>query len=91
RKAAQQKGEAYKKKDSDGLAGVSKIIGQIGLGIIIGTSLYFSNAVTVEREVIGSARKVSVLQKGERFAKDTSIIIRQMDGVERSFVKVKTP
>ncbi|MFV7789150.1 hypothetical protein, partial [Enterococcus faecium] len=91
RKAAQQKGEAYKKKDSDGLAGVSKIIGQIGLGIIIDTSLYFSNAVTVEREVIGSARKVSVLQKGERFAKDTGIIIRQMDGIERSFVKVKTP
>lgn len=91
RKAAQQKGEAYKKKDSDGLAGISKIIGQVGLGIIIGTTLYFSNAVTVEREIIGSERKISVLQKGERFAKDTSIIIRQMDGVERSFVKVKTP
>ncbi|MBR2648138.1 MAG: phospho-N-acetylmuramoyl-pentapeptide-transferase [Sediminibacterium sp.] len=91
RKAAQQKGEAYKKKDSDGLAGISKIIGQVGLGIIIGTTLYFSNAVTVEREIIGSERKVSVLQKGERFAKDTGIIIRQMDGIERSFVKVKTP
>jgi phospho-N-acetylmuramoyl-pentapeptide-transferase len=91
RKAAQQKGEAYRKKDSDGLAGISKIIGQVGLGIIIGTTLYFSNAVTVEREIIGSERKVSVLQKGERFAKDTTIITRQMDGVERSFVKVKTP
>jgi phospho-N-acetylmuramoyl-pentapeptide-transferase len=91
RKAAQQKGEAYKKKDSDGLAGISKIIGQVGLGIIIGTTLYFSNAVTVEREVIGSERKVAVLQKGERFAKDTTMIVRQMDGVERTFVKVKTP
>ena len=30
----------------------SKIIGQIGLGIIIGVTLYFSNAVTVEREVL---------------------------------------
>jgi phospho-N-acetylmuramoyl-pentapeptide-transferase len=91
RKAAQQKGEAYKKKDSDGLAGISKIIGQIGLGIIVGTTLYFSNAVTVEREVIGSERKIALLQKGERFAKDTTIIVRQMDGVERIFVKVKTP
>ncbi len=91
RKAALQAGQSYKKKDSDGLAGISKIIGQVGLGVIIGVTLYFSNAVTVEREIIGSERKVTVLQKGERFAKDTSIVVRQMDGIERSFVKVKTP
>ncbi|MBA4258697.1 MAG: phospho-N-acetylmuramoyl-pentapeptide-transferase [Chitinophaga sp.] len=91
RKAAQQKGETYKKKDSDGLAGISKIIGQIGLGIIIGTTLYFSNAVTVEREIIGSDRKISVLQAGDQFAKDSTIIVRQMNGIERKFVKVKTP
>ncbi len=91
RRTALQNGQSYKKKDSDGLAGVSKIIGQLGLGIIVGVTLYFSNAVTVEREIIGSERKINFLQKGERFAKDTNIIIRQMDGVERSFVKVKTP
>jgi phospho-N-acetylmuramoyl-pentapeptide-transferase len=91
RKAALQAGQLYKKKDSDGLAGISKIIGQVGLGIIIGVTLYFSNAVTVEREIIGSERKIALLQKGERFAKDTAIIVRQMDGIERSFVKVKTP
>ena len=91
RKAAQQKGETYKKKDSDGLAGISKIIGQVGLGIIIGTTLYFSNAVTVEREIIGSARKVSMLQEGERLAKDSTVIVRQLNGIERKFVKVKTP
>ncbi len=91
RKAALQAGQSYKKKDSDGLAGISKIIGQVGLGVIIGVTLYFSNAVTVEREIIGSERKVTVLQKGEKFAKDTTIVVRQMDGIERSFVKVKTP
>jgi phospho-N-acetylmuramoyl-pentapeptide-transferase len=92
RKAAKDKGEAYKKKDSDGLAGISKIIGQIGLGIIIGVTLYFSNAVTVEREIIGSVFiKDSVLQKGERLAKDSNIIVRKMDGVNRAFVQVKTP
>lgn len=91
RKAAQQKGEIYKKKDSDGLAGISKIIGQVGLGIIIGATLYFSNAVTVEREIIGSARKVPMLQEGERFAKDSTVIVRQLNGIERKFVKVKTP
>ena len=54
RKKAQESGEKFVKKDSDGLAGISKIIGQVGLGIIIGVSLYFSNAVTVEREIVSS-------------------------------------
>ena len=54
RKEAQEKGEAYKKKNSDGLAGISKVIGQVGLGVIIGVTLYFSNAVTVEREIVST-------------------------------------
>ena len=89
RRAALQKGESYKKKDSDGLAGISKIIGQVGLGIIIGTTLYFSNAVTVEREIVST--NTVQLQKGERLAKDTNVIIRNINGVERKYVKVKTP
>lgn len=96
RRDAQKKGESYKKKDSDGLAGITKIIGQVGLGIIIGVSLYFSNAVTVEREIITATNAaansgVIALQKGERLAKDSNIIIRNINGVERRYVKVKTP
>jgi phospho-N-acetylmuramoyl-pentapeptide-transferase len=91
RKQAQSKGEAYKKQNSDGLAGVSKIIGQVGLGIIIGLTLYFSNAVTVEREIVAEKGITASLQKGERVAKDSNIIIRNINGVERKFVKVKTP
>lgn len=89
RKAAQQKGEAYKKKDSDGLAGVSKIIGQVGLSIIIGVTLYFSNAVTVEREVITTPS--AQLQQGERLIKDTNVVIREVNGIQKKFIKVKTP
>ena len=89
RKSAQQKGEKYQKKDSDGLAGVSKIIGQVGLGVIIGATLYFSNSVTVERELIG--QNSATLEQGEKIAKDTNIVVRKIDGVERRFVKVKTP
>jgi phospho-N-acetylmuramoyl-pentapeptide-transferase len=88
RKAALEKGEAYKKKDSDGLAGITKIIGQLGLGVIIGVTLYFSNAVTVEREIVSTQAQ---LQKGERLAKDTNVIVRKLNGVEKRFVKVKTP
>ena len=94
RRDAQKKGESYKKKDSDGLAGITKIIGQVGLGIIIGVSLYFSNAVTVEREIVPASAVstgVVALQKGERLAKDSNIIVRKINGVERRYVKVKTP
>jgi phospho-N-acetylmuramoyl-pentapeptide-transferase len=90
RKAALEKGEAYKKKDSDGLAGVSKIIGQIGLGAIIGVTLYFSNAVNVEREIVSADPHVQLLQKGERLVKDT-VVIRKINGIEKRFIKVKTP
>jgi len=90
RKQAQAQGAAYKKQNSDGLAGISKIIGQIGLGIIIGVTLYFSNAVTVEREIVASSVSAS-LQKGEKIAKGADIVVRKINGEERRFVKVKTP
>jgi phospho-N-acetylmuramoyl-pentapeptide-transferase len=88
RKAALEKGVPYKKKDSDGLAGMSKIIGQIGLGAIIGVTLYFSNAVTVERELITNPQ--AQLQKGERLAKDSNGD-QESEWCRQKFVKVKTP
>jgi phospho-N-acetylmuramoyl-pentapeptide-transferase len=39
------------KKDKKGLAGRFKIIGQVGLGLIVGLTLYFSNEVVI-REVV---------------------------------------
>ena len=90
RKQAQAQGGNYKKQNSDGLAGISKIIGQVGLGIIIGVTLYFSNAVTVEREIISTTISES-LQKGEKVAKGADVVVRKINGVERRFVKVKTP
>ena len=90
RRIAKSKGEAYKKKDSDGLAGISKIIGQVGLGIIIGVTLYFSEAVTVEREIFSSDAH-AYLQKGEKLAKDSNIVVRTNNGTTHYFRKVKTP
>lgn len=90
RKKAQAAGEKYQKKDSDGLAGVSKIIGQIGLGIIIGATLYFNDSVVMEREIINDST-VAPLVIGEKIASDTNVIVRNINGVDRKFVKVKTP
>ena len=39
------------KKDKEGLKGIFKVIGQVGLGIIVGTVLYFHPAVTIKKEL----------------------------------------
>jgi phospho-N-acetylmuramoyl-pentapeptide-transferase len=39
------------KKDKKGLAGTFKVIGQIGLGIIVGTVLYFNKNVYIKEEI----------------------------------------
>lgn len=50
------------KKDKKGLAGKFKIVGQVGLGLIVGLTLYFSNDVVV-REV--SPSEISTVQMNE--------------------------
>ena len=39
------------KNDKDGLKGRFKILGQVGLGIIVGATLYFHSQVTVKEEL----------------------------------------
>ena len=39
------------KKDKKGLAGTFKVIGQVGLGIIVGTTLYFNEFVYTKEEI----------------------------------------
>ena len=91
RKKALAEGSSYTKKDRDGLAGVTKIIGQVGLGIIIGLTLYNNKNVVVERELIGTETLQSTLEKGERVARDSNIITRKINGIDRRFAEVKTP
>jgi phospho-N-acetylmuramoyl-pentapeptide-transferase len=50
------------KKDKKGLAGRFKIVGQVGLGLIVGLTLYFSEQVVV-REV--SPRQITTIQANE--------------------------
>jgi len=92
KRIAKEKGIDYKKTDSDGLAGRFKIFGQIVLGIIVGSTLYFNPYVTVEREIISlrpaTASKDSIVQRGEKFLGDT---IRTFDGKQHRYVRVKTP
>ena len=65
KRLAKEKGENYQKSDKDGLAGKFKVFGQVMLGIIIGTTLYFNQNVNVKREVI-SNNEGAALQRGEK-------------------------
>lgn len=54
------------KKDKKGLAGKFKVIGQIGVGIIVGSLLYFHDDVVVKEKVaIDSTEIVMQNEKGE--------------------------
>lgn len=72
KRIAQKQGVAYKKGDKDGLAGWFKILGQVGLGLIIGLTLLFNDNTKAWREYKGTPGsnanvKVVKQQSGERY------------------------
>ena len=89
KRIAKEKGISYKKTNADGLAGKFKIFGQVMLGIIIGTTLYFNQNVVVKREIVASnTDSVMKLQRGERKLKEDTVLT---EGQIHRFVTVKTP
>lgn len=80
KRLAQQQGVTYKKGDKDGLAGWFKILGQIGLGIIVGATLYFNSNVKIWREYIGTPQ-----------AADSTVIAKEVNGRTKYFVETKVP
>ena len=68
------------KKNKDGLKGKFKVIGQIGVGIIVGSILYFSDDVTVHKRVDADYK----LQADEEFVSEDHI---QNDGETYKWVK----
>ncbi len=77
---AQQKGEAYKKGAKDGLAGWFKILGQVGLGITVGATLYFNSEVKTWREYVGKIPPT-----------DSTVFPKQVNGKTKYFTETKTP
>jgi phospho-N-acetylmuramoyl-pentapeptide-transferase len=61
------------KKDKEGLKGKFKVIGQIGLGIIVGATLYFSPSVTIKEDVILKKQGI------ETVIKSTSPEVKSME------------
>ena len=80
RRLAQGKGEHYKKGNKDGLAGWFKILGQVGLGIIVGATLYFNSNVKIWREFIGTPA-----------SKDSTVFAKTVNGQTKYYTETKTP
>jgi phospho-N-acetylmuramoyl-pentapeptide-transferase len=53
------------KKDKEGLAGRFKIVGQIGLGLIVGLTLYFNDSVVVREVNPASLASVNLMLQDE--------------------------
>jgi phospho-N-acetylmuramoyl-pentapeptide-transferase len=78
KRIAQQKNIPYKKGNDDGLAGWFKILGQVGLGVIISLTLLFNDNVKVMREYKGQVKPLGASE------------IKYQGGV-RYFVKANEP
>ncbi len=55
------------KKDKEGLAGRFKIIGQVGLGVVVGLVLFFNQNVVVRNVFPSSRTEVVALAQGDEF------------------------
>jgi phospho-N-acetylmuramoyl-pentapeptide-transferase len=77
---AQKQGVQYKKSNADGLAGWFKILGQVGLGITVGATLYFNSEVIIWREYVGKTPTA-----------DSTVFAKQVNGKTKYFVPTKTP
>lgn len=76
------------RKNKEGLAGKFKILGQIGLGLLVGSVLYFNRHVVIQREVVGSQPVVvnEHVINGASQSDNSSI-----QDIQQRFVNVKTP
>ena len=80
KRIAREQGVAYKKGDKDGLAGWFKILGQVGLGLFVGLTLYFNNDVKIWREYQGNYNP-----------NDPTQVQKTVNGQEKVFVVTKEP
>jgi phospho-N-acetylmuramoyl-pentapeptide-transferase len=72
------------KKDKEGLKGKFKVLGQIGLGIIIGTTLYFHPQVTIKE-------KLPIAEQQQILASDSNVSPSKLFEAEERSTKTTIP
>lgn len=76
------------RKNKEGLSGRFKILGQVGLGLIIGYTMYFNSQIVVTREVKPNTQVV--YNNLEEVVSDP-YTRKDQNGNTRTYVTVKTP
>jgi phospho-N-acetylmuramoyl-pentapeptide-transferase len=75
------------KKDKAGLKGIFKVIGQVGLGIIVGTVLYFNPAVTVRTDT-GAKASTTMVMSSQVEEKSTATTIPFVKNNEFDYAEI---
>lgn len=65
------------KKNKEGLAGRFKIVGQVGIGVLVGTVLYFHPDVTMRRKIVDAQPQVTSS-------------VNALQAIEENYVEVNT-
>ncbi len=79
------------KKDKEGLKGIFKVIGQVGLGLIVGSVLYFHPGVTVREKSttpITFNQTENVIRQSDKEVKSTTTTIPFMKNNELDYAKI---
>ena len=77
------------KKDKQGLKGIFKVIGQVGLGLIVGTVLYLSPDVTVRKDTLTSRVKIeNNIKPSDLEEKSTATTIPFMKNNEVDYAEI---
>lgn len=77
------------KKDKRGLAGKFKIIGQVSLGLIVGSVLYFHPSVTVREPVAATNGQVQAMVSPQGFQADTTTVYHDVKKITTTIPFVK--
>ena len=72
------------KKDKEGLKGRFKVLGQVGLGIIVGATLYFNQNVTIKE-------KLPIAQQKEILAENPNVEASKLFKAEEKSTKTTIP
>ena len=80
------------KKDKEGLKGIFKVFGQVGLGLIVGTVLYFNPNVTVRKDIarneVYRVTSENVIQQTPIYEKSTATTIPFFKNNEFDYAEV---
>ncbi len=77
------------KKDKRGLAGKFKVIGQVSLGLIVGSVLYFHPSVTVREPVAANNGQVQAVVSAQGFQADTTTVYHDVKKITTTIPFVK--